>query len=250
MSRLITSKEYEIHFYEIDYSRKALITSIVNFFGDIAMKQSDDLGLGLDWLIKENLGWVIYKWDITMIRYPKLNEKITVRTWPYSLRKFYAYRQYDILDCQGNVICTADSIWFLIDSIKRKPTQISDEMYEAYGINKDCDEVINFGKIDIPKEIDMEKYFNVRYSDIDTNRHVNNAKYIDWCIETVPMDVVLEYSLKNIKVIYEKETKYGEQIKASTQIFREEGRVIFLHKIDDREGKRLTLAKSEWEQIN
>lgn len=247
MSKLITTKEYEIHFYEIDYSRKALITSIVNFFGDIAMKQSDDLGVGIDWLGERNLAWVLYKWDIKMIRYPKMNEKITVRTWPYSFRKFYAYRQYDIVDSQGDVICTANSIWFLIDIIKRKPTKVRDEMYEAYGINKDCNEVIDFGKIDVPQEIHESKYFNVRYSDIDTNRHVNNAKYIDWCIETVPMDVVLKYSLKNIKVIYEKETNYGERIKASTEIFREEDRVTFLHMIEDAEGRRLTLVKSEWE---
>ena len=62
-----------------------------------------------------------------------------------------------------------------------------------------------------------------------------------------PMDVVLKYSLKNIKVIYEKETNYGETIKASTEIFREEDRVTFLHKIEDAKGKRLTLVKSEWE---
>jgi medium-chain acyl-[acyl-carrier-protein] hydrolase len=247
MSKLITAKEYEIHFYEIDYSRKALITSIVNFLGDISMKQSDNLGVGLDWLLEKGLGWVIYKWDINMIRYPKMNEKITVRTWPYSLRKFYASRQYDVLDAEGNVICTADSIWFLIDIKKRRPTQITDEMYKVYRINRDCNEIIDFGKIDPPQEIHSEKHFNVRYSDIDTNRHVNNAKYIDWCIETIPMDVVLKYSLKNIKVIYEKETNYGEGIKVFTEMLREENRIIFLHKIEDEQGKRLTLAKSEWE---
>ena len=130
MDKLITSKEYEIHFYEIDYSRKVLLTSIVNFFGDIAMQQSDDLGVGLDWLTERNLGWVIYKWNIEMFRYPKLNEKIRIRTWPKSLRKFYASRQFDIIDSEGNTICTADSLWFLIDSNKRRPTKIGSFLYE------------------------------------------------------------------------------------------------------------------------
>ncbi|MBC8061747.1 MAG: acyl-ACP thioesterase [Clostridiaceae bacterium] len=247
MNRLITSKEYEIHFYEIDYNRKALITSIVNFLGDISIRQSDELGVGLDWLLERDLAWVIYKWNINMIRYPKINEKITVRTWPYSMRKFYAYRQYDILDTEGKVICTADAIWFLIDIKIRKPTKISDEMYETYGIAKDSNEVIDFGKIEALQEIHESKYFDVRYSDIDTNRHVNNSKYIEWCIETVPIDVVLKYSLKNIKVIYEKETNYGERIKTSTEVFREVGKVTFLHKIEDEYGKRITLVKSQWE---
>ena len=58
-----------------------------------------------------------------------------------------------------------------------------------------------------------EKSFDVRYSDIDTNMHVNNVKYVSWALETVPKDIVLNYELKNVKVTYEKETTYGETIK-------------------------------------
>jgi medium-chain acyl-[acyl-carrier-protein] hydrolase len=223
MDKLITKKEYEIHFYEIDYKRKSLITSIVNFFGDIAITQSEEIGMGLDYLSEKKLAWVIYKWNITMIRYPLIGEKITVRTWPFSFRKFYAYRKYDILDETGEVIGSADSVWFLINLLRRKPQSISSEIYAAYGISEGSSESVDFGKIKHPVTIHEEKSFNVRYSDIDTNKHVNNAKYIDWCIETVPLNIVLNYTLQNIKVIYEKETTYGEMIKVSTELIKEEG---------------------------
>ena len=249
MEKLITDKEYEIHFYEIDYRRKALLTSIVNFLGDAAICQSEEIGMGLKYLTEKKLAWVIYKWDITMIRYPLISEKITVRTWPFSFRKFYAYRQYDILDQAGLIIGSADSIWFLIDTLKRKPQSISSEIYAAYRISEENRESIDFGKLSLPVGIDEERSFDVRYSDIDTNKHVNNVKYIDWCIETLPLDIVLKYTLKNIKVIYEKETTYGEMIKASTEIIHEDNQVICLHKIEDKEGKRLTLAKTTWELI-
>jgi medium-chain acyl-[acyl-carrier-protein] hydrolase len=247
MDKLITDKEYEIHFYEIDYKRKALITSIVNFLGDSAINQSEDIGMGLEYLSEKKLAWVIYKWDITMIRYPVISEKITVRTWPFSFRKFYAYRQYDILDETGAVIGSADSVWFLIDTLKRKPQSISSEVYAAYKVSEGNKNSVDFGKLKPPVVIDEEKSFNVRYSDIDTNKHVNNVKYIDWCIETVPLDIVLKYTLKNIKVVYEKETTYGEMIKASTEIIKEDDKVICLHKIEDKEGNRLTLVKTTWE---
>jgi len=246
MDKLITNKEYEIHFYEINYKRKALITSIVNFFGDIAITQSEEIGMGLDYLSENKLAWVIYKWDITMIRYPLINEKIIVRTWPFSFRKFYAYRQYDILDEAGKVIGKANSVWFLIDILRRKPKSISSEIYAAYGVSEGNRESVDFGKLKSPAIIHEEKSFNVRYSDIDTNKHVNNAKYIDWCIETVPLNIVLDYTLENIKVIYEKETTYGEMIKVSTQILQEENKMICLHIIEDKEGKRLTVAKTTW----
>jgi len=247
MDRLITSKEYEIHFYEIDYKKRALLTSIVNYLGDIAIVQSDSIGVGLDDLAKSNLSWVIYKWDINMIRYPVIGEKITVRTWPFSFRKFYAYRQYEILDKDGQVIGTADSVWFIIDTEKRKAHKIGSEMYAAFRLSEDNKQSLDFGKLNPPEVIDEERSFDVRYSDIDTNRHVNNVKYMDWALETVPVDIVLKYTLKNIKVIYEKETTYGEVIKASTQIIYEDDKVVCLHKIEDKDGNRLTLAKTTWE---
>ena len=246
MDKLITESEYIIHFYEIDYNRNALITSIINYFGDIAMHQSGKLGVGLDWLIENNLGWVIYKWDINIYRYPTLDEKVIVRTWPLSFRKFYAYRQYDIIDSKGEVIATADSVWFLIDTNRRRPTKVSNAMYETYRLTEQDKDIADFGQLEVPNNISTEKIFNVRYSDIDTNKHVNNAKYVDWCIETVPLEVVLNYTLKNIKVIYEKETKYGDRIKALCEIIDQGDTIICLHKIEDEEGKKLTLAKTEW----
>ena len=247
MNKLITNKEYEIHFYEIDYKRKALITRIVDFLGDIAITQSEEIGMGLEYLSRKKLGWVIYKWDITMIRYPLLNEKITVRTWPSSFRKFYAYRQFDILDESGEVIGSANSVWFLIDTLRRKPKSISNEIYAAYRISDETKECVDFGKLKPPLIVDDERNFNVRYSDIDTNKHVNNVKYIAWCLETMPLHIVLKYTLHNIKVIYEKETTYGEMIKASTEVIQEDNNIICLHKIEDKEGKRLTLIKTTWE---
>jgi len=248
MEKLVTIKEYDIHYYEIDYSRKVLITSIINFFSDMATQQAEDIGLGFEWLEENNLAWVIYKWDINMIKYPRYNEKIIVKTWPYSLRKFYAYKKYEILDLEGNVLCTADSLWFLINTNKRKPARITEKIYNGFKISMDCDDKVDFEKISDPETIHAGKSFDVRYSDIDTNRHVNNVKYIDWCIETVPLDVVLKYSLRNIKVVYEKETSYGDTINVATEILRDEKIVTCIHKIEDREGKKLTLVKTIWEK--
>ena len=247
MDKLITSKEYEINFYEVDYKRKALITSIVNFLSDISIVQSEEIEMGLDYLTENNQAWVIYKWNITMASYPIRGEKITVRTWPFAFRKFYAYRQHEILDQWGKVIGTADSIWILIDTEKRKAQRISSEIHAAYRVREDSRESLDFGKLNSPQVIHNVKSYDVRYTDIDTNKHVNNVKYIDWCIETVPLDIVLKYSLSNVKVIYEKETTYGEVIKASVEIIYEDNKVVCLHKIEDKEGNRLTLAKSTWE---
>lgn len=246
MENIFSSDRYDIRFNDIDYRQRLLITSIVEYFGDIATKHSESLGNGLEYLKQHKMAWVIYKWDINVIRYPNYGEKLTVRTWPYSFRKYYAYRQYDILDANGVTVCTANSLWLLIDTDKRKPMRISDHIYETYGLDKGNTTQLNFEKLQLPERVDSQKQFSVRYSDIDSNRHVNNSKYVGWSIETIPLEIVEKYTLTNLKVNYEKETKYGDNVNIFTQIDHKNDKIICCHEVKDGEGNRTTLLQTEW----
>lgn len=244
----MTSKEFEINYYEIDYKKRALITTLMNYFEDVSTKQSEELGVGLDYLTKKNLGWVIYKWNVQVERYPVYGEKIKVRTIPLSSRKFYAYRKFEILDDKGDIIVTAESIWFLIDILKRKAIRVTEEMKQAYEIQETKIDPFNIKKIVKSKNTDFEKLFSVRYSDIDTNRHVNNVNYVVWAIETVPIKTITTCTLKKINITYEKEAKYGNVIKVMTEIInKSEKNIVCIHKIIDDQDNILSLLETYWE---
>ncbi|MBW9156067.1 acyl-[acyl-carrier-protein] thioesterase [Clostridium tagluense] len=248
MSRIpmVSDRNYNIHYYEVDIHKRALITSIIDYLGDMAMYQSEILGVGIEHLKENHMAWVLYKWDITMESYPLLNETIKVKTFAYSFRKFYAYRKHEIIDIEGNTIGYATSVWILINTDRRRPIRITEEMYGAYGIDDSNNTSIEIEDIKPINTVDSEKSFQVRYSDIDTNMHVNNVNYVAWALETVPGDVILNCELKNIKVTYEKETIYGETINVSTEVIREENKTICRHKIINEEGTQLTLLESTW----
>lgn len=244
----MTSKEFEVNYYEIDYKKRAMITTLMNYFEDVSTKQSEDLHVGLDYLMKKNLGWVIYKWNVEVKRYPVYGEKIVVRTIPLSSRKFYAYRKFDIIDEQGDTIVTAESIWFLIDIEKRKAIRITEEMKEAYEIQDTKIDPFNIKKIVKSETTDFEEMFKVRYSEIDTNMHVNNVNYVVWAIETVPINIITTYTLKKINITYEKEAKYGNTIKVMTELInKSEKNIVCIHKVIDNQGNILSLLKTYWE---
>ena len=243
---VVTARNYNIHYYEVDIKKMAHITTIINYLGDMAMYQSEILGVGIDYLKENNMAWVLYKWDITMDSYPLLNETIKVQTSAYSFKKFYGYREHEIIDAKGNKIGHANSVWFLINMNRRRPMRIMEGMYEVYGIDENNNTDIDIQNIPPISEVHSEKSFQVRYSDIDTNMHVNNVKYVAWALETVPKDIVLNYELKNIKATYEKETTYGETITVSTEVIRQENKIICRHKITNDEGTTLTLLESIW----
>lgn len=243
---LVTSKEYEVNYYEVDCRQRVTPTYIINYFSDIASKQSEDQNIGIKYMDENGVAWVLYQWDIEIKRYPIYREKIIVKTEPYSFKKFYAYRYFEILDEDNNLLVSAKSVWFLIDVEKRRPKKISPLMYEAYDIKDDTKEILKIEKIRDISQVDSEKQFNVRYSDIDTNKHVNNAKYVSWVIESVPLEIVSHCSLNNILVTYEKETMYGEVVTVQTEIIEDENSFTCIHKIVDKENNKLTSAQTIW----
>lgn len=245
MEPVISERNYYIHYYEVDYMKRCLITSIMNYFEDLALIQSEKLGIGMDYLNKSKLAWVLYKWDIKVKRYPHFGETIKITTMPCSFKKFYAYRKFDIYDNSGNNIVSANSVWLLVDVDTKKLSKINDHIYKVYQIDEGR-ETLEIGDMEKLDKIDSSLDFHVRYSDIDTNKHVNNVKYVDWSIETIPLDIVLNYELKRLKVTYKKETAYGENIKAVTELSPSDNGVVCIHKILDNNGSDLCLLETTW----
>jgi medium-chain acyl-[acyl-carrier-protein] hydrolase len=246
MPGIVTERDYTVHYYEIDSKQNATIATIVNYLNDIAILQTEEAGVGIEHLKTNNIAWVLFKWDIKINKFPKLYENVKVRTWSYCIKKFYAYRQFDIIDSNGETIITANSLWFMINTETRKPMRVPEYMYDAYKTPRDEDFSIEIEKLSMPENIQHEKSFHVRYSDIDTNNHVNNANYIDWAIETVPLEILAEKKLKNIIVIYEKETCSGETITSVSEKFDNGSEIVFSHAILNANKEKVTLIKTVW----
>lgn len=243
----ISSEEYHVKYYEVDCKRRLLVSSLINYFSDICMVQLGETGYSLDTMNELNRAWILYKWDINIKRYPMYGERVIVSTEAYSFRKFYACRKFKVVDKDGNEIVNAKSVWFFIDTNKRRPMKITEEMYKCYEIPDDKNDILEMSKIEKCTSYAYERDFNVRYSDIDTNNHVNNAKYLSWMLETVPLEVVSEYRLENVRIDYEKETYYGEMIKAETEVEKlDNGNISCVHRIIGEGGRELTLGSSIW----
>ncbi|MCX6152493.1 MAG: thioesterase [Ignavibacteriales bacterium] len=239
-------REYFIHYYDCDTNLNLNITSLLKYFEDIAILQSEDAGIGLKYYEKNNVAWMLYKWDVIINRYPKYKERIKIITEPVSFFRFYAYRSFEVKNLAGETLATANTLWFFIDTNSRKPTKIIEEMFSGYGISTEekrelpIDEIKPFGKIDYEKE------FFVRQSDIDTNDHVNNISYLAWALEVVPDFLFKDSILKRLKIYYKKETHYGSKIKSLVGINNELSKKICSHKISDG-GDDICLLETQWE---
>ena len=241
-------KEFEVHYYEINKYQEATPVAIINYLEETAIAHSEFVGYRLERLKKDGYGWVLNRWSINIEKYPLWGEKILVETWPSRFEKFYANREFKIFNGNGIEIGRASSLWIFMNTEKRRPTRIPYSLAEAYKINGEI-EIVPFSKeFEKVEHSSYEKGFKVRRSDIDTNNHVNNTKYVEWLLEGIPDEVYNNYNLSCIEIIYKKETYHGSSVYVNCSDKYEKYDIIeFDHSIFDYDRSiELASAKTRW----
>lgn len=169
---------------------------------------------------KDHKVWMVYSWDIRFERFPVAHTKVKTVTFPYEYNRFFAKRNFLLLDEEDNILAYADSVWLLVDVEKQRPGRIDGDLFNSFG------ETEAFYTKPRPKLQELDHYserrsLSPRKTDIDSNHHVNNASIIDWFNE-VNVDFVGDYaSLSSFIICYEK------------QIFMDDEPVIEMEKIED-----------------
>jgi medium-chain acyl-[acyl-carrier-protein] hydrolase len=244
----VAEKEFEVHCFDVDSRRKLSVPRLLNFFEDSALWQSEHLGIGIDYLKSNKLTWVLHQVNLHISRYPIYGDRVIVRTVPFTFMKFYAYRSYELFLTSGESMAISNSVWFLLDIERRKPIKVPEPIYKLYGVESMAATSIKLPKPSALSRDDYQMEFSVRQSEIDTNLHVNNARYIEWAIESVDLDIINCCSMKNLLILFQKEARYGMKIRAHTQIDRAEPEIRSFHRIVDASGSELCNVEMLWEK--
>ncbi|MBN1301649.1 MAG: hypothetical protein JW995_10580 [Melioribacteraceae bacterium] len=212
-------KEYEIHYYHCEADMVCSIHSIVRFFEDIAIQQSENLGVGVEFYNSEKVGWMLSRWLIDIDRLPEFREKIKIITTPKAFSGFYANREYIVIDSGNQIIIKATTLWIFVNLDTRRPARINQKMFDAYAPSeRDMQTFTKLEEVSSPELINHSKQFRIRRNEIDTNGHTNNSHYITWALETLPESILNDKKLSKLTVNYLKETNFNDVIESSVQI--------------------------------
>lgn len=201
--------ESRVRYSETDEQGQLSLTGILNYFQDCSTFQSEDLGMGIQYLKDQDRAWWLTSWQIVIDRYPALGEKIRVSTWPYDFKGIYGYRNFAISDGKGEYVARANSLWFFYDTRNQKPARIQEADIRGYG-GPEPRLVMDYAprKICLPKEYEEKDTFLVARHHLDTNHHVNNARYVEMARELLPED----FRVKELRVEYKKAAVLGDYI--------------------------------------
>lgn len=232
------SESFTVRASEVGAGGQITLPSICGLFQEVAGNHALKLNFDISQLQEKDLTWVLHRMDIKMKRYPNWREKITIETWPAAGDALRAYRNYRILDEEDELIGCCLSYWMMINMKTRRPTRMPQDVLDLRLSDLEHVMPVKSEQMEPFEGSDVEKKFVVRKSDLDMNEHVNNARYVDWLMETYDEDKA--YLIKNMDIIFTQECHSGDII---TSQRKEDEPRTFKHQLKNQDGDTLALAK-------
>lgn len=198
----------KIRYSEIDADGKLSMAALINYFQDCSTFQSEDLGVGIEYLGSRHLAWVLVSWQIEVDRYPGLCERVTIGTIPYEMKSFMGLRNFLLTDEQGKLLAKANSVWTLLDMNTGKPYRVPAEIGGKYLLEAPLEMKPLGRKIAVPEGGAYQPPLTVGMEHLDTNHHVNNQQYLEIAMHYLPQN----FSIGMLRAEYKRQAHLSDQL--------------------------------------
>lgn len=207
--------------FHCDFTKHYCIGHLGNILLNAADYHSNDRGYGMSYLNTVHRTWVLSRLAIELEDTPLAYDRFFVETWVDGAMRYFTSRNFKIANDEGHIFGYGRSIWALIDTESRQPTDIlsmRDGLINAYlETEKPCP-IKKPSRVKTPEEMSLERTVDTYYSDVDVNGHINSIKYIDHILDLWPLDWHKKHPLKRLDIAYVAETHQGDQLMIYTDV--------------------------------
>jgi acyl-ACP thioesterase len=241
----IWKEEYPIYWYDTDRHGNLKMSAVANYLQESAWRHANHMGFGYEDAQKRKEFWVIISMMIRMTGMPEWGTKIAVETWPKGTDRLFAFRDFKIMDTNGNVIGAATSAWMILDQETRRPKSV-DIVKPMLHLATHQDVLEGNPPMLSPlREIRYIEPRKVRFTEVDQNGHVNNIRYIDWSLDALSPEWHRHHQIKTLVINYLSEVKEDEMLNIASGPGKEGSMII--QGARESDGKTIFRTRVEWE---
>ena len=138
-------------------------------------------------------------------------------------------------------IVGATTYWAVFDTQLRKAQSLAlpHEHFKSFPENKATEK--SFSRINVARDTKKVKKHKVVLSDLDIVNHVNNVKYLEWCLDTLEAQHLLSQKIKSFDMNFLRELSLHEivELRSNMECIPSYFCVIY-------EGKNCFALELEW----
>lgn len=206
--------------FHCDFSKRLFLGHLGNHLLNAADFHSGERGFGMTYLNPLHKTWVLSRLAIEMEEMPKAYEHFRVETWVEGAMRYFTSRDFAIANAEGKTYGYGRSIWALIDTDSRLPTDIlgiKDGAITQYVETAKPCPIDKGSRVKMGEGAELVSVIDTFYHDVDVNGHVNSVKYIEHVLDLFPLEYYRAHTLRRFDIAYVAETYQGEQLR----IYRE-----------------------------
>ena len=166
-------QDISIPCYQTDSKLQLRPAAFMDLAQEIAYWAAQELGFGYDTLHIHHTAWVLSRMHIHFVQPALWREQVSIYTWHKGSAGLFYMRDFDLRNEAG----------------EHSP------------------------KVALPKDSEAEcvATHRVAFSDVDLIGHTNNARYVVWAMDCLPLSQT-EQPLKDLYINFNKETKADELV--------------------------------------
>lgn len=226
-----------INYYDLDCHGKLKFSAFLRLVHIAADVNATALGVGFTDLMPRNMSFVLQRFSAKAARLPEYGEEVILRTWPAAIERGTFIRKGDIHDKKGQKQLEWASLWLLFDINERKILRPSVLPVELTGLG-------DMGVTTSPAKIEISNHWpewgqphsqhthTVRFADVDTNKHMNNAIYGDLVNNAALPSPPLTTDWTELHINYLNETRLDDKITVTAR--RNENEILIVGETTER----------------
>jgi len=196
--------------YDVLFNSTYKPSSLYKYFQQIATEDLDALGLNAKTMKERGIAFVLVRMK-TVFKKPIFEyDLITIKTCHRRVKGASFIRDY-LVYRNGELIGETSSYWALIDLNSRRlmrPSSLEGDFNHPVELcSFEIDERFSF-----PEDLECKTYeYNIVFNDIDENKHMNNTRYVDICLDAIS-GIAEDEFVSEIRIDFLKEAKMDEKL--------------------------------------
>lgn len=207
--------------FHCDFSGRLFMGHLGNHLLNAADFHSTDRGFGMKYLMTIQRSWVLSRLAIEMEEMPVQYTRFRVETWVESAMRYFTSRNFAVVGNDGHVYGYGRSIWAMIDTESRQPTDlfaINDGAITNWLVTDKPCPIDKGGRVKMSDEATLVRTIDTHYNDVDINGHINSVKYIEHILDLWTIDWYRDHAIRRFEIAYVAEAHAGDQL----SFYREE----------------------------
>jgi acyl-ACP thioesterase len=219
----ILQQDWEINFLQCYPNGYLKYTDLCNILQLTAAIHAEKGGISFTDMQVHHQAWVLSRMRVEITKMPKWRDVVTVKTWINSLENSRSIRCLEMYIGEDKII-GCETFWAVFNTNTRRPENLA-LPYEHFEIFLERATIQSFGKIDIQHDIQLVTNHKVLLSDLDIVNHANSVKYLEWCLDSVNLDIIRSQKIESFEMNYLKEVSLNDTVEIKQHIAKNE--IIF-----------------------